>query len=80
MTGPGGNVGPGNLKQKIRKDYRSVSLSLSQVPDLDIKSYFVPQISKKKIAIVDFFFHKSIIDFFLMSTSATCDDDKLTVQ
>ena len=56
MTGPGGNVGPGNLKQKIRKDYRSVSLSLSQVPDLDIKSYFVPQISKKKIAIVDFFF------------------------
>ena len=48
VTGPGGNVGPGNLKQKIRKDYCSVNLSLSQVADLDIKSYFLPQIAKKK--------------------------------
>ena len=37
MTGPRGNVGPGNLKQKIRIDYCSVSLSLSQGPDLEIK-------------------------------------------
>ena len=37
VTGPGGNVGPGKLKQKIRKDYCSVSLPLSQVADLDIK-------------------------------------------
>ena len=51
MTGPGGNIGPGNLKQKIRKDYCSVSL-LSQVADLDIKKINYGLVKKKsKIAI-----------------------------
>ena len=55
MIGPGGNVGPGNLKQEIRKDYCSVSLSLSQVADLDIKKKINYGRVKKKSKIAIFF-------------------------
>ena len=83
MTGPGGDVDPGNLKQKIRKDYCSVSLSLSQVADLDIKKKSITDLWKK-IKNRDFFSSKFGIKNrkFLMKieNSATCDNDKLTEQ
>ena len=83
MTGPGGNAGPGNLKQKIRKDYCSVSLSLSQVADLGLKKKINYGLVKK-IKNRDFcsskFGVKNRKFLMKMNNSATCDNDKLTEQ
>ena len=41
---------------------------------------FYPKFQRKQITIFDFCFHKSVIDFFLMSKYATCDNHKLNQQ
>ena len=49
VTGPGGNVGPGNLKQKIQKDYCSASLN----------PIFYPKFRRKKSRFLIFFLTSS---------------------
>ena len=56
MTGPDDNIGPGNLKQGIREDYYFVSLSLSQITDLDIKKKSITDLRKKNQNSRFFFF------------------------